>query len=305
MTKGRLHLLILCISLVLFNCENSNKAKRVVIIGLDGLSVEGYQKSKHPNLDKLFKDGVLSLNTRSVMPSVTLPNWTSHLTSGGPEEHGVTSNSWAVDNHQLSPVEQDKSGYYPSVFKVLKEQVPNVKTAYYYNWGNLINSINKKYLDEYNFEEDDKYLENYQKAYDFIINNKSEPTLVFLYSVHTDHAGHKYRWMSPEYISSIEEIDIEIGNFIDKLKSSKLYDDTNFLLITDHGGNPSKGHGGLSKEEMEVPWGITGPGIIKGKTLKAPNSNANTARVITSIFGCEIIPKSWIGKVPDSIFEKN
>jgi len=287
-----------------FSCEDSTKTKRVVIIGLDGLSVEGYQKSTHPNLDNLMEDGVLSLNTRCVMPSVTLPNWTSHLTSGGPEQHGVMGNNWKVDNHELSPIEQDDSGYYPSIFKILKEQIPNVKTAYYYNWGNLINSINKQYLDEINFETNDEYSENYGKAYDFIVENKTNPTLVFLYSVHIDHAGHSYNWMSPEYISSIEEIDIEIGIFINKLKSAGLYNSTNFLLITDHGGTRSSGHGGLSKEEMEVPWGITGPGIVKGKILEEPNSNANTAMVISAIFGCSNLPESWIGKVPKSIFEQ-
>ncbi|MFR4223996.1 MAG: alkaline phosphatase family protein [Akkermansia sp.] len=34
-----------------------------------------------------------------------------------------------------------------------------------------------------------------------------------LYSVHTDHAGHKYGWMSREYLQSIEEADQQIGIF--------------------------------------------------------------------------------------------
>lgn len=294
----------LCLWLTLFSCSNTTtNNKRVVIIGLDGISVEGFQKSKHPNLDTLMSDGILSLNTRCVMPSVTLPNWTSHLTSGGPEQHGVTSNSWKIDDQKFPPIEKDSLGYYPSIFKVLKEQIPNVKTAYYYNWADLINSINKEYIDELNFEEDDGYIENYNNAYNFIAKNKSNPSLIFLYSVHTDHAGHNYKWMSPEYISSIEEVDVEIGKFIEKLKSTGLYDDTNFLLITDHGGTRESGHGGLSVEEMEVPWGITGPGIVSGKILSEPNSNANTAKVISTLFGCEETPKSWIGKVPSSIFK--
>jgi predicted AlkP superfamily pyrophosphatase or phosphodiesterase len=297
-------IVLILVLLISFSRCKKQDTPRVVIIGIDGLSVEGFEKSKHPNLDQLIKDGVLSLNTRTVMPSVTLPNWTSHLTSGGPEQHGVTSNGWKLDKHGFDPIEQDKDGYYPSIFKILKEQVPSVKTGYYYNWGNLINSMNKEYLDEHSFEENDKYTSNYQKSYDFIVENKMYPTLVFLYSVHVDHAGHDYKWMSPEYIVSIEEIDVEIGKFIEKLKGDNLYESTNFLLITDHGGTRTSGHGGLSKEEMEVPWAITGPGIAKGKVLLEPNSNANTARVIAEIFGCKEIPTSWIGNIPASIFEK-
>jgi len=37
-----------------------------------------------------------------------------------------------------------------------------------------------------------------------------------------------------------------------------LYDETHFMFLTDHGGI-EYGHGGVSTDEMVVPWGITGP----------------------------------------------
>lgn len=135
------------------------------------------------------------------------------------------------------------------------------KTAFYYNWVELPNPMNKKYFDEISFEWKDKYDSNYQKAFDFIADNKHPPTLVFLYSVHTDHAGHNHNWMSPQYIAAIEQADTAIGIFLDKIRAEKLYDDTHFLLITDHGGHPKSRHGGTSMEEMQVPWGITGRGL--------------------------------------------
>ena len=230
--------------------------KRVIILGVDGLSAEGFQKSEHPNLDIILQNGVLSLNTVVEAPSITLPNWTSHLTSGGTEQHRVTSNNWTINSQNMPPIEQDELGYYPSIFKVLKEQIPTVKTAFYYNWAELINSINKNYLDEHIFENNDNYTESYNRAYDFILENKLNPTLIFLYTVHVDHVGHQYKWMSPEYIKSIEDLDIEIGKLITKLKSDNLYGSTNFLLLSDHGGI-SYGHGGSSIDEMEVPWAIT------------------------------------------------
>ena len=277
-------------------------AKRVIVLGLDGLSVEGYKTAKHPNLDELMANGVLSLDTRTVMPSVTLPNWTSHLTGSGPEQHGIDNNDWTLDNLVLPPVGKDNEGYYPSIFTVLKDKVPNMKTAYYYNWGNLINPINQKYLDEVNFQEDDKYLENYNMALNFAKRNVNDPTLIFLYTVHTDHAGHKHKWMSPEYITAIEDADKAIGKLVADLKNEGLYNDTHFMLITDHGGK-GNGHGGMSPMEMNVPWAITGPGIQKGKILEEPNNNTNTAAVILRLFGISEKPKSWVGEVPESIFE--
>jgi len=277
------------------------KSKRVVLISLDGICVAGFQQAKTPNLDALLSQGALSVETRVVMPSVTLPNWTSHLTGSGPELHGIVNNSWTLAKHKLPSIETDADGYYPSVFKVLKDANPRIKTAFYYNWLNLIYPYNQKYLDEVSFLKNDAYLPNYEKAFNFLVDNREDPTLVFLYSVHTDHAGHKYKWMSPEYIRSIEEADVEIGKFIDKMKQEDLYDDTHFMFLTDHGGI-GNGHGGVSTDEMIVPWGITGPGIVKGLKITEPNNTVNTAAVILHLFKVKQ-PLSWVGEIPKSIFK--
>ena len=279
------------------------KAKRIVMIGLDGISVDGYNTAKHPNMDQLMADGVLSLTTRNVMPSVTLPNWTSHLTGSGPEQHGVLSNGWTVDKIKLPAIEKDQEGYYPSIFKVLKEEIPTVKTAFYYNWAELINAFNKKYIDEVSFEENDAYTKNYEKAFNFMQANNSEQSLIFLYSVHTDHAGHNNGWMSSEYIKSIEEVDIEIGALIKKMKDAGMYAETHFMFFTDHGGLPKTGHGGLSIQELEVPWALTGPGIRKG-VLSEPNNSVNTAKTVAYLFGINQVPLSWTGEIPMTVFVK-
>ncbi|MFR8655578.1 MAG: alkaline phosphatase family protein [Bacteroides caccae] len=278
----------------------SRRAKRVVLISLDGICVAGFRQAKTPHLDTLLSEGVLSTETRVVMPSVTLPNWTSHLTGSGPEQHGVANNAWTVDKYKLPAIEKDVDGYYPSVFSVLKQAIPQAKTAFYYNWGPLINPYNRQYLDEISYLEKDAYIENYEKAFNFLVENRETPTLVFLYSVHTDHAGHKYKWMSSEYIRSIEEADVEIGKFLDKMKQEGLYEDTHFMFLTDHGGI-EYGHGGLSTDEMIVPWGITGPKIKKKMKMEEPNNTVNTASVILHLFRVEQ-PAGWTGEVPKSIF---
>ena len=51
-------------------------------------------------------EGSLSLDTRVVMPSVTLPNWISHLCGSGPEQHGVVDNSWEISNFVLPAIER-------------------------------------------------------------------------------------------------------------------------------------------------------------------------------------------------------
>lgn len=276
------------------------KAKRVVMISLDGISVAGFKQAKTPNLDALLAEGALSTTTRVVMPSVTLPNWTSVLTGSGPEQHGVTNNDWQIKKFVLPAVTTDSEGYYPSVFSILKQKMPHAKTAFYYNWINLFYPHNEKNFDEVSYLENDAYIENYNKAFDFIKKNRKDPTLVFLYSVHTDHAGHQYSWMSPEYLKSIEEADVQIGIFLNKLKNEGLFDDTTFLFLSDHGGI-NKGHGGVTVDEMLVPWGIKGPSIKKGYIIDAPNNHLNTASTILRLFNIKQ-PEAWTGQVVESIF---
>ena len=287
--------------LLLTSLTISAKPKRVIMIALDGISVEGYQKANTPNLDALMAEGAFSLTTRVAMPSVTLPNWTSHLTGSGPEQHGVVNNGWKIDKFVLPAVETDTDGYYPSVFTILKEEMSEIKTAFYYNWINLFSPYNKKYFDEVSYLEKDEYIPNYQKAINFIVRNQDKPTVVFLYSVHTDHAGHRHKWMSPEYIHSIEEADVQIGKFINEMKEKGLYKDTHFMFLSDHGGI-NNGHGGVTTNEMIVPWGITGPKIKKGFKIEEPNNTVNTASVILRLFKIKQ-PLSWTGEVPESIFK--
>lgn len=282
-----------------------HKAQRVIMLALDGICVNGFIQAKTPNLDSLTKQGALSLDTRVVMPSFTLPNWTSHLTGSGPEQHGVFSNSWtikkATNKSAYPPVRIDKKGYFPSVFQILKEELPSCKTSFYWNWKPLINPYNEQYLDEISFLENDAYKENYERAFRFIKKHRSVPSVTFLYTVHTDHAGHKYKWMSPEYIRSIEEADEEIGKLLQKLKQENLFNDSHIFFLTDHGGIGNK-HGGTSPAEMIVPWSITGPRIKKNFKITEPNNTVNTASMILHLFGIPS-PDEWTGEIINSIFE--
>lgn len=51
------------------------KAKRVFLIGIDGVGTDAFQFSKTPNLNALAKDGAISLMARGVMPTVSTPIW--------------------------------------------------------------------------------------------------------------------------------------------------------------------------------------------------------------------------------------
>jgi len=276
-------------------------ASRVLIITFDGIRVDGFRQAHTPNLDALMKSGAASMATRDVMPSVTLPNYTSHLLGAGPEVHGVVDNGWKVDDFKIPAVVRDEEGYFPSVFQVLKNNVKDMKTAFYWNWYPLVYPHNQKYFDDLLYADNDEYVPLYDRAFEFMKENRNDPTLVFLYSVHTDHVGHRFQWMSPEYIRSIEEGDVQVGILIEKMKAEGLFDDTHILFMSDHGG-VGNGHGGVSVEEMTVPWILEGPGIKKGFEITEANNTVNTASTVAYLFGVDQ-PLCWTGEVPMSVFE--
>ncbi|MBQ9583866.1 MAG: alkaline phosphatase family protein [Bacteroidales bacterium] len=275
------------------------KAKRVIIFTFDGIRVDGLAQANTPNIDSLIATGSASFLTRDVMPSITLPNYTSHLLGAGPEVHGVVDNSWTMDNIKLPAVETDQDGYFPSVFKVLHDA--GIKTAYYWNWLPLINPINQKWLDDKLSSEENDYATLCDRAMEFIAANRDQKMFMFLYDVWTDVMGHRHQWMSPEYIKSIEDDDAQVGRVIDFLKKEGLYEDSHLMFISDHGGI-GYGHGGTTPEEMTVPWIISGPGIKKGFTIEESNNTVNTASTVLRLFGLDQ-PLAWTGEVPTSIFE--
>ena len=93
----------------------------------------------------------------------------------------------------------------------------------------------------------------------------------------------------------------ELLAWLDKMKQEGLYEDTHFMFLTDHGGI-EYGHGGVSVDEMIVPWGITGPKIVKGLKIEEPNNTVNTASVILRLFRVDQ-PACWTGEIPSTIFK--
>ena len=270
--------------------------RRVILIGIDGMSASGFQKAHTPNLDSLIANGAVSLHTRSVMPTVSAPNWAAILTGAGPEQNGVTANGRTVDNTTIKPVVTDGKGYFPSVFQMIKQKYPNKKTCMFYDWEGLGNLVNPGYIDKQELTEG--FGTSFKEAESWII--KSKPLFSFVYIDSPDDYGHKYGWGTQKYIKRIEEVDSLIGEFTEVLKKAGMYRDTYFLVVSDHGGK-GKSHGGLSMDEIEVPWIISGPGIVKDRVIEQPNDVFNTASTILYFLGINK-PYEWIGRIAPDIF---
>ncbi len=270
--------------------------KRVILIGIDGVSAEGLQYASIPVINSLIKQGSISLKTRGVMPTVSAPNWATILSGAGPEQHGVTSNSWSLSNQGFEPTAKDSDGYFASIFSLIRKQMPKAVTAMFYDWDWLGTFVNKKYITK------EQYIQGYVMVTSVALNyiKKEKPVFTFIYYGHPDEVGHEKGFGTPAYFQAINDIDTEIGKLVAGIKESEMDKNTSIIITSDHGGI-GKDHGGESMTELEVPWIISGPGINRNFLFDAPNDLANTSPTIARILGLKT-PAEWIGKPVNVVF---
>ncbi|MCB0283090.1 MAG: alkaline phosphatase family protein [Calditrichaeota bacterium] len=287
---------------VFFSCSNDNrpvKAEHIIVIGLDGFSTEGLQFAETPNLNMLIRDGAMTLSALNVMPTVSSPNWAAQLTGAGPEQNGVTDNGWKKDQPIVKPQVTDKDGYFPSIFNVIREQMPQAKMGFFYDWKGLGEMFNLSLIDKVEFFKE--YNKSIEEGIPFIISEK--PDFTFIYSGDTDHQGHTYGWKSDEYLEAVKASDENIGKLIKALKDNNMYDNTYIFVITDHGGI-GKSHGGTSDIEMHVPWIIKGPGVLKNRMIEQTMNTFDTSPTIAYLFHLQQ-PWAWIGKPVRAAFKND
>lgn len=271
-------------------------AKHVVLIGIDGVSAEGFQYASTPVMDNLIGQGSVSLKTRGVMPTVSAPNWSTILSGAGPEQHGVTSNEWSLGNQGFEPTVKDADGYFTSIFTLIRNQLPKAVTGMFYDWEWLGTFVNRKNITKEQFVQGYEFVTS--KSIQFI--KKEKPVFTFIYYGHPDEIGHTKGHGTKEYFQSINDIDTQIGNIITALKETGIYENTTLIITSDHGGI-GFGHGGESMVEIEVPWIISGPGIKKNTLLELPNDLMNTSPTIARILGLKT-PPEWIGSPVNEAF---
>jgi predicted AlkP superfamily pyrophosphatase or phosphodiesterase len=266
---------------------------RVVVVGVDGLSPDGIRTAKTPRLHELMNRGAWTLKARAVMPTVSSPNWASIIMGAGPEQHGVTSNDWQPDKFEFGPVCRGMAATFPTIFGLLRTQRPKAEIAVLHDWqgfGRLLE------------EDAPQRLEHVLKSTSTMRValehwRAKKPDLMFVHLDDVDHAGHQFGWHTPQYYAAVEEADGLIGNAMDAIGPDV------FLIVTaDHGGI-EKTHGGLTPDEINVPWIIAGPGVAKGRELTDLVNSLDTAPTIAQLMKLKP-PQCWTGRPVLSAFTK-
>jgi predicted AlkP superfamily pyrophosphatase or phosphodiesterase len=272
---------------------------RVIVIGFDGLGGYAFPNNNTPNINGIIQQGSYTFHAKAVVPSMSSPNWASMTNGVSPSKHKIWGNGWKLDKFKNKTLCGGEKGQIsPTIFRLLREQLPDIKMDCVHDWNDFIRLTEKGVFNHAIDAKNED--ETGSEAIRLILNDT--PDFLFLHFDHVDHVGHEIGHNTPAYFKAVEKADSLTGMIVNALKEKGIYDETYIIITSDHGGR-LKTHGGLTAHEMNIPWIIRGPNIKKGYHIEALVKQYDTAATIAKIFGIKI-PDCWDGKAVMDVFEK-
>lgn len=219
--------------------------KRVLFIGMDGAGASVSPQAPYwpsvdakkeivgdrlriPCLRGVIEHGAVTYTAQSVMPSDSAPNWGAILTGVDTSKHGVT-NGVAAESYYL------ENSPYPTLFKRLRQAMPNRKLAAYVSWEAIANSLIEPSLGVECVKGDDKAIVN--KATAYIAAGKLKDTaFMMVHLSEIDLAGHVNGYYGPAYYQALAIADKQIETLLSELDRQGLREDTLVIVSPDHGG---------------------------------------------------------------------
>lgn len=250
---------------------------KVLLILVDGMRPDaliGCEKAK-----RFAEEATHTLNGRTVMPSVTLPCHMSLFHSVDPLRHGTTTNTFAP---QVRPI----NGICETLYAAGK------RSAFFYNWGELRDLAKPETLSvayfisgaKHDYGETNRILTD--AAIDYLSKNDTDFT--FLYLGEVDEKGHRYGWMSEEYLKAVKDS----WDCIEKITNT-LSEEYTVIVTADHGGH-GRTHGTEMEEDMVIPLFIKGKGFERGAVFESADIK-DIAPTVNKLLGVAPDPE-WEGK---------
>jgi len=271
------------------NVESSTPTiKHIVLISIDGLRPDAINKDNAKNLYQLSRGGLYYPKAKTIQRSVTLPSHISMLTGLGVAQHKITQN-------------ESLPGYiaFPTILQLAKLQ--GKKTAAFYSKKKLTYLFPPDSID-YAFGPGQNNIKYHQTNADQLATEftrqwqKQGFHLTFVHIREPDMYGHKFRWMSDEYLhQAVPLADQAIGKIVSSIRNSPQADSTLIIITSDHGGKDKSHWHGL-QEELTIPWIAIHPGLPPETLTNTSVSIADTAPTILHILGIPI-PADIDGRV--------
>ena len=275
------------------------KAKHVILIGMDGWGAYSVPKADIPAIKSLMTNGCYTLHSRSVLPASSAINWASMFMGAGPEIHGYTE--WGSQTPELPSRELNQHGIFPTVFQLYRDADPKAEIGCIYDWDGIKYLVDTLSL-SYHAQGPD-YNTNPTALTEIAVKyiTEKKPNLCAVIFDNPDHIGHADGHDTPSYYAKLKELDGYIGQIVEAVKKAGMMDETIFVITADHGGI-NKGHGGKTMQEMETPFIIAGKNVKKGYCFDDISMmQFDCASTLAKLLGLTQ-PQVWIGR-PMPVFK--
>ena len=282
------------VAALMSSCGSKRQAEHIFLIGFDGWGSYCMDSVEMPATRALMEQGCYTLKKRTVLPSVSAPNWASMFMGATTELTGWTNNG---ERAPLEPAYVNENGVFPTIFSLIREQMPKAKTACIFEWGGIRPLVDEKAIDHcVQLKPEDIAAASAEHI------KKEKPDFMAIIYDDPDHVGHSKGHDTAEYYSRMEELDGCLAEIIAAIKEAGIYDDSIIIVTSDHGGI-GYGHGGQSMMEMETPFIIAGKNIKQGGEFSEVMLQQDTAHTLAEAFGLKV-PQMWSGNSMSQVFEK-
>ena len=262
--------------------------KHVVVVGVDGAGAF-FQNADTPNLDKIFAEGAVGYKVLTSNPTISAQCWGSML-------HGVTAQMHGLTNGIVENTPYPADSAFPSVFRVIREQMPDAKLGSLCNWNPINVGIVEDGIDVYKKGSmADAAIISEAIAY----VKREQPTFLFIQLDEADGAGHGSGYNTPTQHAKITEQDGLIGKLYETYEKLGILEDTLFIVTADHGGSGNS-HGGLTDAEKYVMFAAAGKTVEKGGQITEMEVR-DIPLVVLYALGLEA-PTTWSAHLPSGLF---
>jgi predicted AlkP superfamily pyrophosphatase or phosphodiesterase len=277
--------------------ENVDYFDHIIILAFDGWGASSFETADMPFLKSKLAESAWTMHKRSILPTSSACNWASMFKGAGPEAHGYIA--WDTKKPAFSSTYTDEKGNFPSFFSVYREAFPEREMGYFYQWDGMwyifdMNDFN--YVKGFAVSDVGSELMK-DAAISYIMEKK--PAVAAFFWDYPDKIGHTIGWYTDAYMNELTHIDSIIKDIVDACVSAGIFDNTLFVITSDHGGH-DKTHGQPVISDLETPLILLGKGISPGE-INVPVMQYDVAAILADYMNLEH-PMAWRGVTPKWLF---
>nr|XP_003215415.1 PREDICTED: bis(5'-adenosyl)-triphosphatase ENPP4 [Anolis carolinensis] len=213
---------------------------RLLLVSFDGFRADYLKEYKLPHLQDFIKDGVLVEYVTNAFITKTFPNHYSIVTGLYEESHGIVANEMydAATKKSFSQFNDTDPFWWNEAVPIwVTNQWQGNKISASAMWPGTdvkIHNSTPHFFMKYNSSV--SFNERAENIIAWLNNSKPPVTFATLYWEEPDASGHKYGPEDTTNMSKVlQEVDNLVGLLVKKLKSSKLWEEINVIITSDHG----------------------------------------------------------------------